>query len=237
MPGSDRPVFVKTDGFRWGISRRALSFIIRQLFRFGIDVAGLEHVPHDESLIVAAAPHRNWIDPFLVLLVLPRRPRIYYLGSREAVFNTWWKRLVVGAFGGVVPVSSVGGLNREALETAVSILHSGATLGIFPEGWGHMADPPDQLAEIKRGVGWLAARTDRRILPVALAGTQSLWRGKTLRVRIGPPIAPPPVGSGRTEEKETALELERALRDLMPAQPPSLEPPRRRWAWLTTLLD
>jgi 1-acyl-sn-glycerol-3-phosphate acyltransferase len=237
MSGSDRPVFVKTDGFRWGLSRRALRFIVRRLFRFEIDLTGLEHVPRDESLIVAAAPHRNWIDPFLVLLVLPRRPRIYYLGSREAVFNTWWKRLVVGAFGGVVPVSSVGGLNREALETAVAILRSGATLGIFPEGWGHMADPPDRLAEIKRGVGWLAARTDRRILPVALAGTQSLWRGKTLRVRIGPPISPPSVGSGRTGEKEAAHELDRALRELMPPLPPTIEPHLRPWRWLTTLLD
>src|SRR5687768_4472676 len=120
------PRDVKPDGARWGLNRWGLRFIVRRIFRFHIEVVGLERVPVGEPVIVAAAPHRNWLDPFLVVLALPRRPRIYYLGSREAVFNTWWKRLVLGAFGGVVPVSSIGGLNREALNTALGVLESGA---------------------------------------------------------------------------------------------------------------
>jgi 1-acyl-sn-glycerol-3-phosphate acyltransferase len=237
MPSLDRPPIVPTDGFRWGLSRRGLNLAIRGIFGFRVDVAGHEQIPRGEPLIVAAAPHRNWIDPFLVLSVLPRRPRTYYLGSREAVFNTRWKRLILGAFGGVIAVSSVGGLNREALETALSVLRSGASLGIFPEGWGHTKDPPDQLAEIRRGVGWLAVRSGRRVLPVALAGAQQLWRGKTLRVRIGPPISPPAGLTGRAREEATAAALEQSLRALLPPQPPSLEPHLRPWPWLTSLLD
>src|SRR5512134_4001492 len=32
------------------------------LFRFKIEVEGLEHMPRGEPLIIAAAPHRNWVD-------------------------------------------------------------------------------------------------------------------------------------------------------------------------------
>ncbi len=236
MSTPDKPRF-RQDGFRWGMSRRGLNVILRHIFGFQIEVEGLENVPAGESLIIAAAPHRNWLDPFLVLLVLPGRPRIYFLGSREAVFNTWWKKLLLGALGGVVPVSSEGRLNREALETAVQVLRSGASLGVFPEGWGHTYDPPDQLAEIKRGVTWVAMNANRRILPVGLAGTRDLWRGKTLRVRIGPPMAPPAEGSRRAGEAQATRALEQGLYEVLPPQPPFVEPSLRPWPWLTSLLD
>jgi 1-acyl-sn-glycerol-3-phosphate acyltransferase len=219
------------------MSRRFLAWIARGLFGFRVEVSGLGHVPSNEPLIVAAAPHRGWLDPFLVVLAMPRRPRIYYLGSREAVFNTWWKRLVLGAFGGVVPVSSIGGLNRDALDTALGILESGASLGIFPEGWGHTKDPPDELAEIKRGVGWLAIKAGRRVLPVGLAGTQTLWRGKTLRLNIGPPLALSTNGTPREREDALTADLVRSLTELLPKQPALLAPGDRPWPWLTRLLD
>ena len=50
---------------------------------FNIEVEGLELVPRGEPLIVAAAPHRNWIDPFLILQVLPPLPRTYFLAAAD----------------------------------------------------------------------------------------------------------------------------------------------------------
>jgi 1-acyl-sn-glycerol-3-phosphate acyltransferase len=41
------------------------------LFRLRFEFEGLEQVPPGEALIVAAAPHRNWIDPFLIVMALP----------------------------------------------------------------------------------------------------------------------------------------------------------------------
>jgi 1-acyl-sn-glycerol-3-phosphate acyltransferase len=237
MRANTSPGAVKPDGARWGFSRWWLRLIVDRIFGFRVEVVGLERVPAGEPMIIAAAPHRNWIDPFLVVLALPRRPRIYYLGSREAVFNTWWKRLVLGAFGGVVPVSSIGGLNRDALNTALRILESGASLGIFPEGWGHTDDPPDQLAEIRRGVGWLANKAGRRTLPITLSGTQTLWRGKILRVQIGDPLAPPATGTPREREDALTAELVRSLHALLPPQPAIVAPADRPWPWLTRLLD
>jgi 1-acyl-sn-glycerol-3-phosphate acyltransferase len=48
-----------------------LTLVGKGLLRLNIEVEGLELVPRGEPLIVAAAPHRNWIDPFLILQVLP----------------------------------------------------------------------------------------------------------------------------------------------------------------------
>src|SRR5215218_3505469 len=61
-----------------------LTLVARGLLRLSIEVEGLELVPRGESLIVAAAPHRNWIDPFLILQVMPPVPRTYFLAAADA---------------------------------------------------------------------------------------------------------------------------------------------------------
>jgi 1-acyl-sn-glycerol-3-phosphate acyltransferase len=216
---------------------RGLLFVLGQsLFRLRLEFEGLELVPPDEPLIVAAAPHRNWIDPFLIVMALPSRPRIYFLGSGEGTFNRWWKRLIIGAVGGVVPVSTIGQLNREGLQTALAILAAGRSLGLMPEGWDQEAQPPDQIAPIKRGVAFLAERSQRRVLPVGLAGTQELWRGKTLRLRVGAPLDPPALGAPRAEEQAFAARLTGALLAALPPLPPEPADGRKRWPWLTRLL-
>ena len=86
----------------------------------------------------------------------------------------------------MVPVSTRGQLNRDGLELALGILERGNRVGIFPEGWGAKPDP--EIMPLKRGVAFISQHSGRRVLPVALAGTTDLWRGKTLRVRIAPPL-------------------------------------------------
>lgn len=218
------------------VSRWLLVRLGRQLFGLKFEFRGRELVPPGEPLIVAAAPHRNWIDPFLVIIALPPEPRVYFLGSAEGMFNTWWKRAVLAAVGGVVPVSTEGQLNRQGLTTSLEILAAGKSLGLMPEGWGQEAGPPTEIRPIKRGVAFLAERSRRRVLPVGLAGTQELWRGKRLRLRIGPPLDPPPADAPRAEEIAFAELLTRALRDVLPPPPPEPSDGRKPWGWMTKLL-
>jgi 1-acyl-sn-glycerol-3-phosphate acyltransferase len=216
---------------------RGLLFLLGPgLFQLRLEFEGLELVPPDEPLIVAAAPHRNWIDPFLIVMALPSRPRIYFLGSGEGMFNRWWKRLIIRAVGGVVPVSTVGQLNREGLQMSLAILAASRNLGLMPEGWDQESQPPDQIAPIKRGVAFLAERSQRRVLPVGLAGTRELWRGKTLRLRVGAPLDPPPSDAPRAEEEAFAARLTAALRAALPPLPPEPADGKKPWRWLTRLL-
>ena len=218
------------------VVRRLLLVIGRGIFRLRFEFRGLEHVPTGEPLIVAAAPHRNWIDPFLIVMALPVGPRIYFLGSAEGMFNRWWKRTVLWAVGGVIPVSTQGQLNREGLETSLQILAADQRLGLFPEGWNQESKPPDEIQPIRRGVAFLAERSARRVLPIGLAGTQELWRGKTLRLQVGEPLDPPPAGATRAEETTYAERLAEALRAVLPPLPPEPSNGHKPWPWLTRLL-
>jgi 1-acyl-sn-glycerol-3-phosphate acyltransferase len=118
-----------------------LTLVGKGLLRFNIEVEGLELVPRGEPLIVAAAPHRNWIDPFLILLVLPPLPRTYFLAAADTAGNRRWKRLFIELAGGMVPVSTSGHLNRDGLEVALGILERGNRVGIFPQARRRLHQP------------------------------------------------------------------------------------------------
>ena len=226
------------ESFRARLARWIVLGIARGVFRFRLDVAGIEHVPPGEPLIVAGAPHRNWVDGFLLVMALPPTPRPLFVATASDLFNTWYKRAVLGAMGGVVPVEKDGGgTNRAALEAALRALAAGDRLVIFPEGW-HAIDGPDgEVGAFQRGAAFLAAQSGRRMLPIGLNGTSTLWRGKTLRLRIGPPLDPPPRGASRPEVAAWTDHLRAAIVALVPPLPPEPVDGRRPWAWLTTLLD
>jgi 1-acyl-sn-glycerol-3-phosphate acyltransferase len=211
-----------------------LTLFGKGLLRFNVEVEGSELVPRGEPLIVAAAPHRNWIDPFLILQVLPPLPRTYFLAAADTTGNQWWKRIAIELAGGMVPVATRGQLNRDGLELSLVILKRGNCVGIFPEGWGAKPDP--EVMPLKRGVAFISQHSGRRVLPVALAGTTVLWRGKTLRMRIAPPLNALALGANRDEEQSYVDFLRAALQDAVPPEP--AEPPdgKKPWRWLTRVI-
>jgi 1-acyl-sn-glycerol-3-phosphate acyltransferase len=211
-------------------------FIGTRLFGFRIEVSGREHVPAGEPLIVAGGPHRNWVDGFLLLVALPPRPRVVFLGS-EHVSDRWWKRLLVRLAGGFEPVSTTSTLNREALAAALLVLERGDRLGVFPEGWDHLEGPLREIGEFRRGLAFIAQQSGRRVLPVALAGSKPLWRGKTLRVRIGPTLDPPPMDAGKAAQQTWSDALRATLQELIPPEPPQIPLAQRRWPGLTDLFN
>jgi 1-acyl-sn-glycerol-3-phosphate acyltransferase len=213
-----------------------VQFVGERLFGFRVEIAGREHVPPGEPLLVAGAPHRNWVDGFLLLLALPPQPRVIFLVSENA-FEQRWRRVLLWLVGGVEPVSTTSTLNREALTTALAILARGDRLGIFPEGWDHLDGPPREIGPFRRGVAFLAQQSGRRVLPVALAGSKPLWRGKALRVRIGPPLDPPPPDADKAAQQAWSDALRATLQELLPPEPPEVPLERRRWTWLTDLFN
>ena len=206
------------------------------LFGFRIEVSGPEDMPAGEPLIVAAGPHRNWVDGFLLMLALPALPRLTFLAS-ENVSDRLWKRVVVFVAGGFEAVSFTSVVNREALAAAQEVLRRGDRLGIFPEGWDHLDDPLREIGAFRRGIAFIAQQSGRRVLPVALAGAKPLWRGKTLRVQIGPPINPPPADADRAAQQAWSDELRATLENLIPPQPPEVPVGHRRWPWLTDVFN
>lgn len=218
-------------------AHRAVWAIGARLFRFRLEIDGQERIPAGEPVIVAGAPHRNWIDGFLLLMAFPPAPRVVFLGSEGGLFNTWWKRLVLTVVGGFEPVSTTSATNKDALDGALAILARGDRLGIFPEGWDHLDGAPDVLPPFRRGVAFIAQKSGRRTVPVALAGSKPLWRGKTLRVRIGESISPPLADAGKAEQQVWADDLRDTLQAMVPPQPPEPADGHTPWPWLTTVFN
>jgi 1-acyl-sn-glycerol-3-phosphate acyltransferase len=216
--------------------RRIIALIGSLLFGFQIEVSGQEHVPAGEPLIVAGGPHRNWVDGFLLMIALPPQPRLLFLASENAT-NRWWKRALVWLAGGFEPVSTTSALNREALQAAQRVLARGERLGIFPEGWDHLDEATREIGELRRGLAYLAQASERRVLPVAIAGAKPLWRGKTLRVCIAPPLAPPPADASKADQQAWSDALRAILQESLPPEPPEIPLAQRRWPWLTTLFN
>jgi 1-acyl-sn-glycerol-3-phosphate acyltransferase len=211
-------------------------FIGTRLFGFRIEVSGRENVPVGQPLIVAGGPHRNWVDGFLLLVALPPQPRLVFLAS-ENVSDRWWKRVLVRLAGGFEPVSTTSVLNRDALEAALLVLARGDRLGIFPEGWDHLEGPMREIGPFRRGLAFVAQQSGRCVLPVALAGSKPLWRGKTLQVRIGTLLDPPPMDAGKVAQQAWSDQLRIALQELIPSEPPEILLGKRRWPWLTDLFN
>jgi 1-acyl-sn-glycerol-3-phosphate acyltransferase len=227
---------VTLDGLQARVVTGGVRFIGSRIFVFRLEVSGQEHVPPGEPLIVAGGPHRNWIDGFLLIIAMPAEPRVIYLGSEHAQ-SSWWKRAVLWLVGSFEPVSTTSALNREALAASLRVLARGDRLGIFPEGWDHLDDSPREIGDLRRGVAFLAQQSRRRVLPIALAGSKPLWRGKTLRIRIGAPLAPPPKEAGKAVQQAWSDELRSTLQSLLPRDPTGILESERRWTWLTNWLN
>jgi hypothetical protein len=74
------------------------------------------------------------------------------------------------------------------------------------------------------------------VLPVALAGTTDLWRGKTIRVRIAPPLDALPSGADRHDEQIFVDALRAVLQEAVPADPEEPLDGKKPWRWLTRAL-
>ncbi len=94
-----------------------------------------------------------------------------------------------------------------------------------------------EIGPFRRGLAFVAQQSGRCVLPVALAGSKPLWRGKTLRVGIGTPLHPPPLDAGKAAQQAWSDMLRATLQDLIPAEPPEIPLEQRRWLWLTDLFN
>jgi 1-acyl-sn-glycerol-3-phosphate acyltransferase len=208
-------------------------------------VEGLEHRPASGGYITACAAHRSWVDGPLMYLVFPREPRIWYLANGLATIRRAWMNVLMHAMGGMLPVYRGGTDVSVHMESAQAVLDAGAIFALFPEGT--RAGTPLELSRFRRGVGLIGLRTSVPIVPVVVAGTWELYRGRRVAVRVLPPVdalslaglsSAPEAGSAA--ELQAAKQATEALRALLAphyaecaawaADPPSV---RRRWRWLS----
>lgn len=183
---------------RAGVAYRALRVlwrIVAAALGIRVVVEGREHLPETPDgrpaggWIAAGLPHRTWIDPFLVWLVLPVEPRLVFFGDARTMARSPLRRWVVRRVGGILPIPSHGGPKAFATHVAAAaeVLRGGAVFCLFPEYGGPA--PAGEARQIAAGLGYVALRTDAPIVPVVIGGNHELFIGRRIVVRILPPVA------------------------------------------------
>jgi 1-acyl-sn-glycerol-3-phosphate acyltransferase len=151
-------------------------FLLRVLYRllFRLEARGLHHIPA-EGPVVLASNHISNLDPPTIGVLVPRKVNFM---AKEELFKVPVFGPLIRAFG-AFPVKR-GGVSKDAIKSAITMLKEGNVLGIFPEG------SRKTPGAAKKGTAMIAVRSGATIVPVAIVGGYKLFR-KTL-VCYGEPL-------------------------------------------------
>lgn len=230
---------------------------IARVLGFRLQLEGAERLPTAAdgrpagAWIAAGVPHRTWIDPFVLALLLPIEPRVNWLGDGRAIYRSRLRRLVFSRIGGVIPIWPSGGRKafEQHVEAAKSVIDAGAVFGLFPEVGP--AVPVERARPLSPGVAYFALRSGAPIVPLILGGAHELFLGRTIILSVLEPVTARELGGlapdaplperGTNEERELAGAITDRLQALVGGPVADAyaraEPPpgtRKRWRWLTS---
>lgn len=165
---------------RYRVAWAAIRFLAQKVY--GFRVFGSHHERSREGLIYASN-HISGLDPPLVGCGLLRE--VHFLAKRELfVGPLGW---LIAAFNAVPIVR--GRYDAKAFDVSRTLLGSGRSLLIFPEG---TRKPVSRPGPMKKGLGILAMATGAPYVPCFIRGSRSLTgavlRRHPLELWIGPPV-------------------------------------------------
>ncbi len=190
--------------------RSILRFVFRGLFHLlgRVKITGLENVPKRGAYLIAFN-HVSLYDAPLVIAFWPTSPEV---ASASDIWQRKGQDFLVRWYGGI-PVHR-GEYDRRLIDNLTGALQAGRPLVIAPEG-GRSHTPGMRMAN--PGVAYLAEKTGVMVIPVGVVGTTEDYlenalraRRPTLEMRIGKPIALPPVvekGAARRAARQRNADL------------------------------
>jgi len=192
---------------------RTAATVVKPLMRawFRIRLDGAEHIPPAGPAILAAN-HRSNVDPVLLACAVERP--VFFMSKAELFV---WPLGPILRWIGQFPVRR-GGADREALRQTAAVIARGGMLGLFPEG----SRGEGRFATVHEGLAYIVLRERCPVLPVAMLGTERVRRragwlpfASPVRVVVGPPVALPDPGVGRTGRRTATEALRRTLHDFL----------------------
>lgn len=211
--------------------RHTLRFLIFTLFR--VQIVGAENLPRGSY--VALANHLRWIDPLLLLAVLPAEPRVYFIGAQQA-FQTRWKIWLMKTYDAWIPANrGAYWMGKDVFALPLRVLEKGAVLAFFPEG--DSGSHEGELMPLKRGIGHFVLRADYPIVPIALSGTLELYWHKPIKVTLGKPFRVDVKNMSHHAAIDAAVAqvTEKLQENLPPYQEPVVD--KKRMRFLTDFMD
>lgn len=182
--------------------RNIIRWLIRVIFNLAakVEISGYEHLPENESYVIATN-HLGFVDAPIAFYALDRWDM--YIPVAEK----WEKNPFLKWLGRYFNFIFIDRFNPDikALRKIIALMEEGNILIIAPEGTRSRLG---SMNEGRPGVSYLAAKLNRPIVPVALAGTEDkvFWENlKCLRrnhvtVKAGPAFMLPPLPHENRDE-------------------------------------
>ena len=160
-----------------------IKFLVKLAFSiaYSLRFEGRENIPKGEAVIYTSN-HRSNADPPLV--GIGARGKYSFMAKEELFRNKLFAWLIrsLGAF----PVARGKG-DTKVIDTAVERLESGRSLMIFPEG---TRSKDGKVHRGHTGAALIAAKADKRIIPVGIVFGEKLKFRTRITVKYGEPIDP-----------------------------------------------
>jgi 1-acyl-sn-glycerol-3-phosphate acyltransferase len=202
---------------------------MRAVLRF--ELRGRSLLPNGQA--VYCFNHLNWSDPFVLMAVLPFRPRLYFFGPREEDMDAGARNRLMSWSGASIPYKPGKNDLLDATRRVSRVFRAGGVLAIAGEGRIHARE--HELLPLNDGAAYFAFRAGVPIVPIAIHGTSWLAFGRRVRVEVGQPLMP--VGRPTREAVEALTSATWVtLHDLV-AHSPEIPVPGRFGRWLTEVFN
>jgi 1-acyl-sn-glycerol-3-phosphate acyltransferase len=214
---------------RYWLSRSVVAVLTRAYLRVRLE--GRDRLPPGPAIY--CFNHQSWLDPFILMAVLPFRPRLDFFGPKEEDMSVGGRNRLMIWTGSAIPYKPGKNDLLEATRRVGAAIGEGSIVAIAGEGRIHAGE--SRLLPLNEGAAYFALRNGVPIVPVAIIGTSWVRFGGRVRVRVGEPL---PAHGRPTRE---AIELLTgaswtALHDLV-ADAPDLPEPGPVGHWLSELFN
>ncbi|MEO8571022.1 MAG: lysophospholipid acyltransferase family protein [Chloroflexota bacterium] len=180
LPGPDVSPLRRT--IRYWFSRIVVATVLRAYARVNID--GRARLPSGPAIY--CFNHLSWADPFVLMAVLPFRPRLWFFGPKEEDMGSGGRNRLMYWTGTAIPYKPGKNDLIDATRRVAAVIDSGSIVAIAGEGRIHVRE--SELLPLSEGAAYFALRSGVPLVPVAINGTSWLRFGGRIRVRVGEPI-------------------------------------------------
>jgi 1-acyl-sn-glycerol-3-phosphate acyltransferase len=167
---------------------------------FGLRVYGTDNLRYSENFFFASN-HISWFDPPFVGSTLERE--IWFVAKKELFRNKIFSWLIKKYH--AIPIDREE-FDRTTIKTLNKALEHGDSVLMFPEG---TRSENGRLHLLKPGIGMIAFRARRTIIPVYVTGSNALkecfLRKQRLEVRIGRGIRIPEMYESMDRKKDYSV--------------------------------
>ena len=151
---------------RYWLSRLFVYALTRGFLRIRFD--GRERLPSGPAIY--CFNHLSWADPFILMAILPFRPRLSFFGPMEEDMRVGGRNRVMHWTGTTIPYKPGKNDLLDATRRVDAVLKAGGVVGIAGEG--RIGAIESRLLPLNDGPAYFAIRAGVPLVPIAPAANR-----------------------------------------------------------------